>query len=159
MQNFNESPPYIQHLLAEHRRLHKMLQTARSEIFQAGKADANWTDRILPALRQVREEVANHFVEEEKRGCLEEATSDCPKLSGDMRRIEAEHPLLLTELDRIIAQAADSKPTVEDRIALDNSFLELCANLHAHEAGENELLRHGFGTNINGDENDWSQVT
>ncbi len=83
---------------------------------------------------------------------MEEAASYCPKLSTEVQRIEAEHPLLLAELDRLIAQATDGPASVGDRIAIENSFGELCRDLHAHEAAENALLRRGFGTNINGDE-------
>ncbi len=37
MRDFNESRTYVQHLLAEHSRLHKMLLAARKEMNQASK--------------------------------------------------------------------------------------------------------------------------
>jgi len=108
---------------------------------------------IVRVLRQVREELAHHFAEEEAGGCLDEAVSRCSSLSAEARRIEAEHPQVLEDLDRLIAQALDCDKSVEKQIALKRGFDELCQQLVAHEAAENVLLRKGFGVNVNGDEN------
>jgi len=152
----NECRPYIDHLLAEHRRLHAMLLQARSAISEGGspdRADDSFAD-VVRVLRNVRQELQHHFAEEEAGGCLEQAVSHCPRLSAELRRIEAEHPEMLNEIDRLIAQALDGEQTVENRLALENEFDDLCRQLHAHEAAENNLLRQGFGANVNGDEED-----
>lgn len=157
MRDFHESRTYVQHLLAEHRRLHKMLQMAHVVIREAGQANTpDWQKLALRTLREVREELVHHFAEEEQGGCMEEAASHCPILSPELRRIEAEHPMLLAEVDRLIAQVADGRESAKDRVAIAHAFQELCRDLHAHEAAENELLRRGFGTNVNGDECDVS---
>jgi len=154
MRDYNECQPYVDHLLAEHRRLHAMLHQARSVIVQSGgpDRDASLAD-VAATLRHLREELKHHFAEEEEGGCLDEAVSRCPRLSAEAKRIEAEHPELLLEIDCLIAQAQDGDQSVENRIALEKSFSDLCQQLHAHEAAENALLRQGFGTNVNGDEN------
>jgi hemerythrin len=151
MLQYSECRVYVDHLLAEHRRLHRMLREARIAV-RAGDPGEKSIDHIVQVLRNVRQELQQHFAEEEAGGCLEEAVSFCPRLSGELRRIEAEHPEMLNEIDRLIAQALDSEPTVDSRLALENAFDELCHQLHAHEAAENELLRQGFGTNVNGHE-------
>lgn len=151
MRAYDECRCYVDHLIAEHRRLHRMLRVARNAIMPQGSASGNVpaTD-IAKLLGEVREELQHHFAQEEGGGCLEEAVSRCPSLSDEVRRIEAEHPLLLVSIDRLIAQARDSDRSVPGRIAVAREFDKLCAQLDAHEGAENALLRKGFGVNING---------
>ena len=151
MRTYDECRCYVDHLIAEHRRLHRMLRSARSAMIHASGPDHDATTAdIVRMLRQVRDELANHFAEEEGGGCLEEAVSHCPTLSAENRRIEAEHPQLLVSIDRLIAQAMDCDQSVDKRIDLERGFDELCSQLNAHEAAENVLLRKGFGANLNG---------
>jgi hypothetical protein len=155
MRDYNECRSYVEHLIAEHRRLHRMLRLARASIVESGGPDRDATSAdVARVLRQVREELEHHFAQEEAGGCLDEAVSRCPPLSADAHRIEVEHPQLLNSVDRLIAQALDSDQSVEKRVALERGFDDLCRQLDAHEAAENVLLRKGFGANVNGDEND-----
>jgi len=154
MRDYNECRFYVEHLIREHRRLHRMLRLARAAIVGTGGPDGDTTFAdIVRILRQVREELAHHFAEEEAGGCLDEAVSQCPSLSAEARRIEAEHPQLLDSVDRLIAQALDCDQSFEKQVALKRGFDELCRQLVAHETAENVLLRKGFGANVNGDEN------
>lgn len=151
----DEPNPYVEHLLSEHRRLHTMLRLAHSAIVQCGGPDHDATTAdILRVLKQVRSEIAHHFADEDAGGCLEEAVSRCPRLSAQAKRVQAEHPDLLRQIDNLIAQALDSQHTAENRIAFEREFDELCSLLHAHEAAENDLLRQGFGRAVNGECND-----
>ena len=155
MRDYNECRPYIDHLLSEHRRLHKLIHQARISIVQSGGPDGDESYQgVVQILRNLRGELQNHFAEEEAGGCLDEAVSRCPRLSPDAKRLECEHADLLAEVDRLIAEAADSDAHVESRVTLQRDFDSLCRQLHAHEAAENDLLRQGFGANVNGDEND-----
>jgi iron-sulfur cluster repair protein YtfE (RIC family) len=155
MRDYEECRPYIDHLRAEHRRLHAMLIRARSAVQQMNgpDRDANLPD-VAKILEQVRGELTQHFAEEEQGGCLEEAVSRCPRLSPDANRIEAEHVELLAELNRLIAEAKDGPENVATRVAVERDFDELCKQLHAHEAAENALLREAFGASVNGDESE-----
>jgi len=149
---YDECEPYVQHLLTEHRRLHTMLRLARAAIRHSAGPDRDaTTSDIVRILRQVREEIAHHFADEEAGGCIEEAVSRCPHISHQANRVQAEHPDLLRKLDALIADVLDSRHTVADRIAVQREFDELCQLLHAHEAAENDILRQGFGVNVNGD--------
>jgi len=147
-----ECRTYVNHVLAEHRRLHGILQKARSAILQTSGPDRDVTlAHVAQILKQVRGELGHHFAEEEAGGCMEEAVSRCPRLAADVKRIEQEHPTLLAEIDRLIATAEDGPADLQNRIALEHGFDELCTELHAHEAAENAVLRAGFGV-ANGDE-------
>jgi hypothetical protein len=152
MRSYDEFSSRVQHLLADHRRLHVMLQIARAALLHGGgpRHDATFSD-VVRILQKIRDELAHHFAEEETSGCLEEARSRCPRLSAQAERVRAEHPDILRNIERLIAQALDGEQTVEDRIAIEKTFDELCEQLYAHEAAENDLLRQGFASEI-GDE-------
>jgi hypothetical protein len=160
MRDYEECRPYIDHLLAEHRRLHRLIQQARTSIVQSGGPDGESTfANVAHILRNLRSELEHHFAEEEAGGCLDEAVSRCPRLAQDARRVEAEHSDILAEVDRLIIQASDCDCHVETRIELQRDFDNLCRQLHAHERAENDLLKQGFGTNVNGDENGQPTLT
>jgi hypothetical protein len=151
MRTYDECRCYVDHLISEHRRLHRMLHQAHQAIVGAHGPDRDASSGdVVKVLRQVKDELAHHFTEEEGGGCLDEAVSHCPSLSAESRRIEAEHPQLLEGVDRLIAQALDSDQSVQKRIELDVGFGDLRRQLDAHEAAENALLRKGFGANMNG---------
>jgi len=153
MRDYNECRCYVEHLIAEHRRLHRMLRLAQAAIVASGGPDRDATAAdIVRVLRQVRGELEHHFAQEESGGCLDEVVSRCPGLSVEAKRIELEHPQLLQNVDRLIAQARDCDQSLENRLALERGFDDLCRQLDAHEGAENALLRKGFGANVNGDE-------
>ena len=153
MRTYEECRPYVDHLLAEHRRLHAMLRKARSAIVHSGGPDGDVTPAdIVRTLRFIREELAEHFAQEEAGGCLEEAVSRCPHLAAGAERITDEHAELLQALDALIAAAPDCGQSLAKRLALEQDFEDLCRRLFAHEAAENRLLREGFGANLNGDD-------
>jgi hypothetical protein len=153
VRDYNESQCYVQHLVAEHRRLHRMLRSARAAMVASAAPDHDATCAdIVRVLRQVRTELEHHFAQEESGGCLDEAASRVPGLSGEAKRIELEHPRLLENADRLIAQAMDCDQSLVNRLSLERGFDELCRQLDAHEGAENAVLRKGFGVNVNGNE-------
>jgi hypothetical protein len=130
-----------------------MLRLAQTAIVANGCPDRDATCAdIVQVLQHVREELQHHFAQEESGGCLDEAVSRCPGLSVEAKRIELEHPQLLQNVDRLIAQALDSDQSLENRLALERGFDDLRRQLDAHEGAENALLRKGFGANVNGNE-------
>lgn len=154
MRDYNECQPYVEHLVAEHRRLNSLLRQTRASIVGSGSPDQDARGaEVAEALRRLQAELVHHFQEEEGGGCLDEAISRCPRLSADVRRIEAEHQELLAKVASLVAQAADGEFSVQDRILLEAAFDDFCRQIRAHEAAENEVLRQGFGANVNGDEN------
>lgn len=145
----DECKTYVDHLLAEHRRLHRLLRHVRQTI--AGRVDAapaDWQRGIVKVLRDLRGTLQCHFADEEEGGCLEQAVSFRPALAGDMQRIEEEHPRLLAHVDRLIAQVEDGDATPAEHVALTIAFDDLCRELDTHEAAENDILRRGLGANI-----------
>jgi hemerythrin len=144
MRTYDECKTYVDYMLAEHRRLHRLLLQARKTI-AAYAGDSDWAQSVVNVLRELRATLECHFADEEGGGCLDQAVSFRPALAGAMKQIEAEHPRLLAQVDRLVAQAKDGRDTPADHVSLTTAFDELCRGLHTHEAAENEILRQGFG--------------
>jgi len=150
MRDYEECRPYVDHMLAEHRRLHQLLCSMRAGIEQsAGRDCQELFTEVAQCLKLLREELSRHFAEEEGGGCLDEAVSRCPRLSGAQRSIEAEHPLILERVDRLIDEATKLPPNLGNQIAVKDAFNELYVQLCLHERAENALLQEGFGANFN----------
>ena len=160
MRNYEDCRTYVDHILVEHRRLHQMLLGARKAIARGSELGADdGAEQFVSALREVRSELRSHFTEEEEGGCLDQVVCFQPNLSPELKQIEAEHPRLLAEVDRLIAQAQDCRESLRDRLSLEVRFDELCRELHAHEAAENEILRRGFGADLEGKDSDLTTLT
>lgn len=145
MRDFFDGNTYINHLLAEHHRLHKLVHHAAVD-FRTRPAQVD----MVGDLGEIRRELQRHFAEEEEGGCLEEAVSRCPRISPSAEHIKDEHPFLMQELDRLIARAKTL--TEVDREDFVCDFADFCRRLHKHEAEENLLLQQGFGMAVNGDD-------
>jgi hemerythrin len=138
-----------EHLIAEHRRLHRLMTQAHAAIVEYNGPDQEATTAdVVHVLRQVREELARHFAKEEADGFLKNAASCSPELAAEARRIEDEHPRLLESADALIAQAMDSDQSVQKQVALELAFDELRHHLDSHETAENALLRQSVGIGV-----------
>jgi hypothetical protein len=151
---------YVNHLIAEHRRLHSLLRHLRLEMVQSVGLDEQPSFAgVQRVLTQLRQELQHHFAQEDAGGCLDEAVSRCPRLAGEAKRIEAEHPQILAELDRLIVQSQTLPPTNPNHVALQREFDRLCELLRKHELAENTLLAQAFGVVVNGDESGHAALT
>jgi hypothetical protein len=154
MRDDEECRCYVDHLVAEHRRLHAMLREMRVAIVSSIEPDGEPSFTIIARiLARLRGELEHHFSEEEKGGCLDEALSRCPRSSAEARQIEAEHPEILAEIDRLLEQTTNLQLNHQNQLTTQNAFDHLYRRLCAHEAAENPLLAQGFGTGVNGNEN------
>lgn len=154
MSDYDECRCYVDHLAAEHRRLHRTLRQMRAAIAGSVEPDVSPTfAEVARILGRLRDELELHFTEEEAGGCLDEAISRCPRLASEVKRIEGEHPAILAEVDRLIDQVTHSTPTVLNQIDIQHAFERLYQRLIAHEKAENQVLAQGLGISVNGDEN------
>ena len=145
MHNVENHRGGAEHLVAEHRRLHRLMAQAHTAIVAYNGPDHDATSAdVVRVLRQVREELARHFAQEEADGFLKKAASCSPELAVEARRIEDEHPRLLDTADALIAQAMDSDQSVQKRVALELAFDDLRHHLDSHELAENALLRQSI---------------
>jgi hemerythrin len=160
MKSDEECRCYVDHIVAQHRRLHTMLRQMCAAIIQSVQPDETPSfERITRILKKLREELERHFAQEEGGGCLDEAASRCPSLTGEEERIEAEHPAILAHLDNLLHQAQTLPPTHQNQLALQRAFDQLHDQLLQHELAENRLLAQGFGVQPNGDDADYAPLT
>ncbi|HEY2415434.1 MAG TPA: hemerythrin domain-containing protein [Pirellulaceae bacterium] len=159
MRDFQENRCYVDHLVAEHSRVHKMLKQTRAAIVRSVQPESVRPDKrptfagIGAALRRLKAELAAHFREEESGGCLDEAVSLCPSLSGDEHRIEGEHAEILAGIDGLIGNCQQLPATPQNQHAIQQTFDELYQRLLTHETAENQLMSQAFGTVANGADN------
>jgi hypothetical protein len=138
---------YVDHLLAEHRRLDRLVsQTLAALPNWESPGSSDWLPAMTAGLIAIRQELSQHFREEEQGGCLEEAVAHCPALSFDVSRVAAEHSQLLGHLDELIVRCGKlTKPTDRDAHILGQELRAVIHKLHAHEAQENQIIQRGFG--------------
>lgn len=146
MRNCDDKFTYVQHMLAEHRRLDALLRGTLATFPSWEEVEpAEWRPRFVKRMRMIRDELIHHFRDEEEGGCMEEAVSRCPALAGDWRQVEAEHGELLQRLDDLIHRGESEHPRTQDSAAaLWQDFWKLVRDLRSHEARENRILQHGF---------------
>jgi hypothetical protein len=141
---------YVDHMLAEHRRLDQLVRRTMASIPGWEEADAaGWLPRMQAGLQEIRTELAHHFRKEEEGGCLEEAVARCPQLSVDVGHIEAEHRELLASLDDLIGRCRTlGATTAAQAQVLDAEFRAVVHKLRAHEARENRVMQRGFNVSL-----------
>jgi hypothetical protein len=144
---YDECRTYVEHLRVEHSHIDRSLEELQHLI--AGAVD--WSRQnpvpVLQAhLKQLREQLAHHFQEEEAGGCLEEAQSRSPCLSEDVRKLQAQHPGFLASLDGMIARAEALATQPTGLTELQAQFANFLHELHDHETEENRILLFGFGS-------------
>jgi hypothetical protein len=142
---------YVEHLVAEHRRLDELIQRTLADLPDWELVDAaDWQPRLIENLTAVRQAMARHFREEEEGGCLEEAVAHCPSLSTDVLHLEAEHGRLLADIDDLILRAERlQQPTTRDAHVLGQELRTVVRALVAHEANEDRVIERGFVRTVN----------
>lgn len=140
-------PVILGHVLAEHRDLFRLMQAVREHLAPAGPpTDARRAD-LVAAVRNLRDHLAAHFVQEERGGFLEESVTRVPRLSALVRSILAQHPALLEELDGLVATVATaSDADAWSRAA--RSFAAFEDRMHAHERLENTVVQDGYNEDL-----------
>jgi len=138
---------YVDHLLAEHRRLDRLVSQTLAALPNWEAPDStDWLPAMMAGLTAMRQELAQHFREEEAGGCLEEAVAHCPALSLDVNRAAAEHSHLLGDLDELLVRCRKLiRPTDRDAHILGQELRAVVDKLHAHEAQEDQIIQRGFG--------------
>jgi hypothetical protein len=159
MRDDEECRCYVNHLVAEHRRLDAQLRKMRGAITQSvGPDEEPSFAEVARNVQRLRDQLDHHFTEEEGGGCLDEAVSRCPRLSAEVKRIKEEHADLLASADHLIQRAKTLLPNLLNQFALELEFEKLYQRLRMHEAAENQVLAQGLGMPVNGEETDRQSI-
>jgi hypothetical protein len=150
MNGNQECVAYAGHLQSEHRELHQRLRQMQAQLNQLPPAviDAPLRDQLLAVGQKLYDDLARHFREEEGGGCLDYAASRVPSLSGEVRTLEHEHPLILGQLRRLITEVRAAVPGTLEVARLKEKFDHFVVNMLSHEARENRVVERGFNMNL-----------
>jgi iron-sulfur cluster repair protein YtfE (RIC family) len=146
--DFEDFMAYVTHLRAEHKRLREWLLSIEQQWPMERPCPAEAILNLLDSLSALRGELAHHFEEEERGGCLEEAVSHQPSLSHEATRLEQEHPVLLEQLERMIEKLSAVSSAMESAGTIEKNFRRFAEQLHAHETAENRILEESFGIEV-----------
>ena len=137
---------YVNHLMAEHRRLDQLILRTLQAIPNWEESDVGgWPQSVVAGLAAIRRELAQHFAEEEAGGCLEEAVARCPALSTEADRVQGEHGRLLEVLDELARHCRQvRRPTRRDLLVLEHELRAVAQKLRLHEAEENSIMQRAF---------------
>jgi len=151
----NRSDPVILgHVLAEHRDLFHLMHSVQSRFAMPGPPSPEHRADLLESLHHLREHLGDHFAQEELGGFLEEAVTRIPRLSAAVRSIVAQHPALLTELDRVIEQlmivekSGEGAAGAKSWPAAVHAFETFAAHMAAHERSENTVVQEGYNEDL-----------
>jgi hypothetical protein len=137
---------FVDHILAEHRRLDRLIQRALRTFPGSDAANPPWQMRgIAERLCAIQTELAHHFRCEEQGGCLVEAVARCPPLAADVGRIEAQHDELLERLSELIDRCQTTRQASAWQCGcLEQEFRQIARELREHETLENRVMQRGF---------------
>ncbi len=145
MNQHDEYRTYSVHLRDEHQRLGTQLDQVRDmfrETVLRGRYDRHAVSALVQRLLALRDELAEHFRQEEIGGYLEEIIARAPTLSAAVRLVERQHVQMLQELGRVIHGTQRADPLALAR--LKEQFDRFAMRLAAHEQMEDRLLQQAF---------------
>jgi len=149
MASIDRSDPVILgHVLAEHRDLFNLMHCVRSAFATADLPTTTCRSEVRASLRDLRTHLADHFAREEQGGFLEEAVARVPRLAAATRSILSQHPALLAELDRLIADLAMVTEDAEAWRRIGRGFEAFSAHMAAHERSENSVVQEGYNEDL-----------
>ena len=141
-------PAILGHVLAEHRDLFNLMHSVRSAFAATGSPTPERRAAVLASLRDLRDHLADHFVQEERGGFLEEAVTRVPRLSTAMRSILAQHPELLAELDHLIEDLDPVADGAQAWLRAAHAFDGFSTHMAAHERSENAVVQEGYNEDL-----------
>jgi hypothetical protein len=104
--------------------------------------------RMLEIGQKLYEDLANHFREEESGGCMEYAVSRVPGLASEVSNLEHEHPLILGQLRRLIAEVRVEPAGTLQVADVKQKFDAFVVAILSHEARENRVVERGFNMSL-----------
>jgi len=128
----------------EHDRLRNLLgQISREMSARKGTAAD-----LAQQFQSLRDQLHEHFVEEEDHGFFEQITSQAPRFVSQTQKLCDEHVEMLEKVDQLISRAGQGDGSDEWWSGLVGAFHELSRELMQHEHEENDLLQQAYSDDI-----------
>ena len=137
---------YAGHLQAEHRHLHHRLRDLQVELnnVNVDRIDGPMLQRMIEGGQQLTDELTSHFAEEQAGGCMDYAVSRVPALGAEVTSLEAEHPVLLRDLNSMLTQLRNARAGELGFAEIKQQFDAFVVRLLSHEARESRVVERGF---------------
>lgn len=149
MASIDRSDPVILgHVLAEHRELFSRMASVRTAFAANDSPASERRAQVLESIRGLRSHLAEHFLQEERGGFLEEAVARVPRLSAAVREVVAQHPRLLAALDAVIERLAAEPWSSASWDAAADGFARFATQMAAHERSENAVVQEGYNEDL-----------
>lgn len=102
----------------------------------------DWRLEFIWRLRDFKTHLLKHFDLEEEGGFMNEILSEAPETVNQIKKLEAEHSQIVSELDDILADLKEMHekeiPKLED---IRNRVTQLMSTIRNHETAENNLIQ------------------
>jgi len=137
---------WARQVLEEHRELRKKVKGLREYICEPrpaiGEVGAHsWAADLASQLVNLHDELVRHFRFEDQSGMVEDVAMQHPRALGRAEDLVDEHPQMLKELRRLMAEALDySEGHPPEDCPLRRSVCALLNQLEEHERDENDLI-------------------
>lgn len=141
-------PIILGHVLAEHQDLFRRVVDVRRGFAIGSPPSTDRVDALEDALRSLRDHLESHFRQEESGGFLEESVARMPRLGPAVSQVLAQHPVLLAELDKIVASLRSSDGSNTSWLQSGRAFEDFAAHLMAHERSENAVVQEGYNEDL-----------
>jgi iron-sulfur cluster repair protein YtfE (RIC family) len=100
-----------------------------------------WLSDLQATMSRLKAAMREHFEREEEGPLFRNLPVRHPHLADSLARLEAEHPVMLVELDQAMGRAAALEDPEEFELRELNACIQLIvARIRRHEAAENELV-------------------
>jgi len=141
-------PVILGHILGQHRELHAQLLAVKAAFAAEQAPGGGRAVAVRTMLVSLREHLRSHFEQEEGEGFIEESVARVPRLSPAARKVLAEHPRLLAELDGLLDRLPAADISRGAWREASRAFAVFADHLQAHERSENAVVQEGYNEDL-----------
>ena len=131
-------------VLEEHNILRENILTLSKniEIEVSEEEYEDWRLEFMWQLRDFRNHCLKHFDFEELGGFMKDVLNDAPETGKIVKKLEADHPDLIKELDEILDEFKKLEQKEDTKLQeIRKNVKHLIIRLKAHEKAENDLIQ------------------
>lgn len=103
---------------------------------------SDWRMEFVWRLRDFRNHLLKHFDLEEEGGFMNEILSEAPEAMNKVKKLEAEHGQIISNVDGILADLKEMQQKEISRFEeVRNRVTQLLTTVRNHEEAENDLIQ------------------
>lgn len=139
----------VRETLDEHESCMKLVAEVEGCLDRPAEDVEAWVADLRQKLTRLQETLRRHFEGEEAGPLFRDLAVKHPRLSGPLAQLEAEHPVILEDIEAVLRKAGSMEDTAHFEIRELNARAQLVvARIQRHEAAENELVLEAHWSEI-----------